>query len=122
MTFAAPDILLTCGVATISSLSSSCSINVSSSSELLPEASEVMAFVDATERGTEFLSLAPDADQLQEELTLGESKAIDIDELRLEGGIIGFWFKVGEESGDDCSANVEWCRLVAAREKSMPRE
>lgn len=29
---------------------------------------------------------------------------------------------VGDESGDDCSASVEWCRLVAAREKSSPRD
>lgn len=29
---------------------------------------------------------------------------------------------VGEESGEDCSARVEWCKLVAAREKSRPRE
>ena len=27
---------------------------------------------------------------------------------------------VGEDSGDDCSASVEWCRFVAALEKSMP--
>jgi len=29
---------------------------------------------------------------------------------------------VGDESGDDCSASVEWCRLVAALEKSRPRD
>jgi hypothetical protein len=29
---------------------------------------------------------------------------------------------VGEESGDAWSARVEWCRLVAAREKSRPRD
>ena len=29
---------------------------------------------------------------------------------------------VGEESGEAWSARVEWCRLVAAREKSMPRD
>lgn len=29
---------------------------------------------------------------------------------------------VGEVSGDDCSASVEWCRFVAAREKSKPRD
>lgn len=27
---------------------------------------------------------------------------------------------VGDDSGDDCSASVEWCRFVAALEKSMP--
>ena len=27
---------------------------------------------------------------------------------------------IGDDSGDDCSASVEWCRLVAALEKSMP--
>ena len=27
---------------------------------------------------------------------------------------------VGDESGDDCSASIEWWRLVAAREKSRP--
>jgi hypothetical protein len=29
---------------------------------------------------------------------------------------------VGEESGEDCSARVEWCRLVHALEKSKPRD
>lgn len=29
---------------------------------------------------------------------------------------------VGEESGEVWSARVEWCRLVAAREKSRPRD
>lgn len=29
---------------------------------------------------------------------------------------------IGEESGDDCSARVEWCRFVQALEKSSPRE
>ena len=29
---------------------------------------------------------------------------------------------VGEESGEDCSASVEWCRFVAARAKSRPLE
>jgi hypothetical protein len=29
---------------------------------------------------------------------------------------------VGDESGEDCSANVEWWRFVAAREKSRPRD
>jgi len=29
---------------------------------------------------------------------------------------------VGDESGDDCSARVEWCKFVAAREKSSPRD
>lgn len=29
---------------------------------------------------------------------------------------------VGDESGEDCSARVEWWRLVAAREKSRPRD
>ena len=29
---------------------------------------------------------------------------------------------VGEESGEDCSARVEWWRFVAAREKSRPRD
>lgn len=27
---------------------------------------------------------------------------------------------VGEDSGDDCSASIEWCRFVAALEKSIP--
>jgi hypothetical protein len=29
---------------------------------------------------------------------------------------------IGDESGDDCSAKVEWWRFVQAREKSSPRE
>lgn len=29
---------------------------------------------------------------------------------------------VGEESGEDCSARVEWCRFVQALEKSIPLE
>ena len=29
---------------------------------------------------------------------------------------------IGEESGEDCSARVEWCRFVQALEKSNPRD
>ena len=29
---------------------------------------------------------------------------------------------VGDDSGEDCSARMEWCKFVAAREKSSPRE
>lgn len=29
---------------------------------------------------------------------------------------------MGDESGDDCSASVEWCRFVHDLEKSRPRD
>lgn len=41
---------------------------------------------------------------------------------RLPGMFIALPVIVGDESGEDCSASVEWCRFVAAREKSRPRE
>jgi hypothetical protein len=44
-----------------------------------------------------------------------------IDILR-EGMFIAFCVATGEESGSRCSASIEWCRLVQAREKSSPRE
>ena len=32
------------------------------------------------------------------------------------------WPMMGDESGDDCSASVEWCRFVHDLEKSRPRD
>lgn len=64
-------------------------------------------------------------DQREFAMLLGESGTCDT--LRvlfkrpfLGGIIIPRPPIVGEESGEDCSANVEWCRLVQALEKSRP--
>ena len=55
---------------------------------------------------------------------LGESSIIELTEAFRDGIPIAspFCVMTGEESGDDCSARVEWWRLVQAREKSRPRE
>lgn len=53
---------------------------------------------------------------------LGESSIMELTDALREGMPIPFWVMMGEESGDDCSARVEWWRLVHAREKSRPRE
>lgn len=37
-------------------------------------------------------------------------------------GLRALWVMMGDESGDGCSASVEWWRLVQALEKSSPRE
>lgn len=58
---------------------------------------------------------------LVEPCMFGESSIILVI-LPLRGGIIIFCVMTGEESGELCSARVEWCRLVHAREKSNPRE
>lgn len=81
---------------------------MASSSELLLDASDVMALVDPTDRGMDILSPWPARFQDHEEPARGESKAIEKVELRLDGGSIGFWDMVGEESGEGCSAMVEW--------------
>ena len=53
----------------------------------------------------------------------GESRIIDeCESEEREGMAIPFWVIVGEESGEDCSAKVEWWRFVQAREKSRPLE
>lgn len=77
------------------------------------------ATVDPTERGKKPLSLFP-LFQLHPELIRGESKAIDCDDVRLEARLL--CVIVGDDSGEGCSARVEWCRCVAALEKSIPRE
>lgn len=47
---------------------------------------------------------------------------MELDRGFLCGILIPFCVIVGDESGEDWSGRVEWCRLVQARENSAPRE
>lgn len=88
----------------MASSGSSCSINSMSSPELLLDVSEVRATVEPTERGKKPLSLFPF--QLQPALSRGESSAIECDDVLLDAKLL--CVIVGDESGDGCSASVEW--------------
>lgn len=50
----------------------------------------------------------------------GESRIIELARGLLEGIIMPFCVIVGDESGEDWSASVEWCKLVHALENSAP--
>lgn len=54
--------------------------------------------------------------------TLGESRTMELPRGLRDGIIMPFCVIVGDESGDDCSARVEWWRWVQARENSAPRD
>ena len=64
-------------------------------------------------------------DQRELATLLGESGTYDTLRVLLKRPFLGGIIIprppiVGEESGEDCSAKVEWCRLVQALEKSRP--
>jgi hypothetical protein len=107
-----------CGVMIIGSSVSSGSRGSISSDELL-ESSEPSMLMLPTELDGPVL---PPLLQPPWELTLGDSIIIELARGLLEGILIPFCVIVGEESGDDWSGSVEWCRLVQARENSAPRE
>ncbi|KAK4999466.1 hypothetical protein LTR60_007581, partial [Cryomyces antarcticus] len=75
-----------------------------------------------TELETPVLSMFGRAGQATVDPKFGESSIMEFIEAFREGIIMPFCVIVGEESGDDCSAMVEWWRFVQAREKSMPLE
>lgn len=115
-----PCCLCICGVVTISSPSSRL-LQLSSSEELLSEASLVIAVVDPIERGLNFSLLDPTLKPCIR-LGRGDSHMFETVEDLLEGILIALWVKIGEESGVDLSGSVEWCILVRALAKSMPLE
>lgn len=55
-------------------------------------------------------------------MRLGLSITMELPRGFREGIIMPFCVIVGDESGDDWSASVEWWRLVQALENSAPRE
>lgn len=97
---------------------------ISSSSELLPEESEHIIFMLPNELDTVIRSAFAIVDHNEFEfMPLLVSKFEEKCKPFLRFGI--FMARppmVGEESGDDCSASVEWWRFVAALEKSKPRD
>jgi hypothetical protein len=111
--------LLTCGVVSIDSSMSSASMR--SSSELLPDDSEPIIFMLPNELDTVVRSL-PRVDHSDIVLLQVDSEKPPNCPLLLFGMFIALPVIVGEESGEDCSARVEWWRFVAALEKSSPRD
>jgi len=107
-----------CGVMSIGSSLSSGSIGSPSSDSLL-ESSVPSMFMLPTELDAAVLSPFPHAPCM---FTLGESIAIEFPRGFLDGIIMPFCVIVGEESGEDCSASVEWWRFVHALENSAPRD
>ena len=102
-----------CGVVMmVSSMSSS----MSSSSEL--DESLAMACVLPSDPLTLSFSWLPMIDHNDDDVCSGPPKSPG----RRPGMLIARPPIVGDESGLDCSASVEWCRLVAALEKSRPRD
>jgi len=114
-----PWFLFTCGVVRMESSISSASIG-SSSSELLPDDSDPSILTLPRELETVIRSWLPRVDH--KELELPAISTLPKFPLRRCGMFIARPVIVGEESGEDCSARVEWWRLVAAREKSIPRD
>ena len=106
--------LETWGVATYSSAISK---SMSSSSSLLEEVSERMWALLPSELETCIFSWFPIMDQSElDDCSAPKSPA------RRAGMFMAREPTVGDEPGDTGSARVEWCRLVAAREKSRPRD
>lgn len=109
--------LTACGVINMGSSLSSLSIGSPSSDPLL-ESSDPSMLMLPTELEAAILSLFPHICML----ILGESSTMEFPRGLREGIIMPFCVIVGEESGDDCSARVEWWRLVQALENSAPRD
>jgi hypothetical protein len=106
------------GVMSMGSSTSSGSIG-SPSSEELEESSEPSMFIEPTELEAAVLSPLP-LPHVECVLTFGLSRIMLFALCLLEGIIMPFCVIVGEESGDDWSASVEWWRFVQALEYSAP--
>lgn len=104
-----------CGVMSIWSSLSSGSKASASSESLLDSANMDML---PTDPAPVVLSPFPIP---QEPPRFGESSTMELRCGRF-GIIMPFCVMVGEESGEDWSARVEWCRFVHARENSAPRD
>jgi hypothetical protein len=114
------------GVMSMGSSTSSGSIG-SPSSEELDESSEPSMFIEPTELEAAVLSPLPlplplpfPLPHVECVLTFGLSRIMLFALCLLEGIIMPFCVIVGDESGDDWSASVEWWRFVQAREYSAP--
>lgn len=94
---------------------------LSSSSLSLPSLSLPSIFTLPTELLTVLRSGASDPQALPG-IIAGESRAIELTDIFREGMFIAFCVATGDEGGSRCSASVEWCKLVHAREKSSPLE
>ena len=93
----------------------------SSSSELLPDESDPSMFTLPSELDTTILSAFAIVDHSELELLVIDSELLEKwRPFFLLGMFIALPPMVGDESGEDCSAKVEWWRFVAAREKSRP--
>jgi hypothetical protein len=83
----------------------------SQSSESLPESSEASMLTLPTEPG-----IKPLSDAFEDHCdSIGASTIIELIDNFLGGTMTALCVIVGEESGEDCSARVEWWRFVAAR-------
>jgi len=98
--------LFTCGVTRIDSSMSSASMRPSSS-EVLPEESEPIMFTLPSELEICIRSPFPIVDHKDAELMCSELRE-KCNPFFLFGMFIALPPMVGEESGEDCSASVEW--------------
>lgn len=111
--------MCTCGVAKIGS-SSSPAILASSSLSLLS-----LSLPSIFTLPTELLTvLRSGASEPHAPLPpkAGDSSAIEPIDIFRPGIFMALCAATGDESGSRCSASVEWCKFVEAREKSSPRE
>jgi len=92
------------------------SSSIKSSSSELDEVSDMMWLLLPSELEICIFSWLPIIDQRE----FVVCSAIPNSPFLLPGIFIALDPMVGDESGEACSARVEWCRLVAAREKSSP--
>jgi hypothetical protein len=90
------------------------------SSSLSLDESEPSMFTLPSELDTTLRSDVPG--KVVQGVNWGGSNAMELMDIFRLGIIIPFCVTVGDESGEDCSASVEWCRFVQALEKSRPRE
>jgi hypothetical protein len=107
-------LIFACGVPIMGSSLSSGSSGSTSSEELL-DSSDPSILMLPTELDAAVLSLLHPPCIC----TFGEFIIIEFVRFR-EGILIPFCVIVGDESGDDCSGTVEWCKWVQALENSAP--
>lgn len=111
-------LLFACGVPIMGSSLSSGSSGSTSSDELLDSSEPIMLMLPTELEGA---VLSPFPHPLCM-FTFGEFMSIEFDRGLRDGMLMPFCVIVGDESGDDCSGSVEWCRCVQALENSAPRD
>jgi hypothetical protein len=107
-----------CGVINMGSSLSSGSMGSPSSDSLLESSDPSMLMLPTELDAAVVLSPCPHACRPM----LGESSTIEFPRGLRDGIIMPFCVIVGDESGDDWSARVEWWRWVQALENSAPRD